>query len=320
MQPRRILIDTDPGADDAVALALALRSPELEVAGITAVNGNVSVHKAAANIQRLLNVLKSDPKAAQLPPVAKGADRPLHRPRIGAEHVHGQDGVGGASRLRGTDGALLYPAHPAAAPLDQRSAVDMILDEAREGTSLAALGPLTNIALALRKDPAAVRRYDRIAAMCGAFRTGGNATPQAEYNAFADPHAVQEALNARLPIVFIPLDATNPAVLPAQTLQNARGPTARFLQSAARRMLAFSKQAERIDGMRVHDAVAVAYLIAPELFQVEETRARIETADGPALGRTDADPNAAPNAQIAFQAQTQPILDLLNDRVFGFSD
>lgn len=307
--PRRILIDADPGIDDALALALAFRSPELLLVGVCAVNGNAPVEKAAANALRILDVLNPSPR----PPVAKGADQPLSRPRVGAEHVHGEDGLGGAAEMRGPDGRLLYP--PSKTPLDKRHAVDLILDAADEETALAAFGPLTNIALAVRADARKMRRYAELVLMGGAFRTPGNITPQAEFNVYADPHALQEVLSAGLRLTFIPLDATSSVLLRPQALAEARGSLGIFTRGISAQLLAFTQQAAGVNGMHIHDALVTAYFIDESLFRLERICARVETAEGASLGRTYEETGGTPNARAAFEADEERILDLLKSRV-----
>ena len=309
--PRRILIDADPGVDDALALALALRSPELSPVAVCAVNGNASVEKAAANALRILDVLNPSPR----PPVAKGADQPLSRPRVGAEHVHGGDGLGGATELRGQNGSLRYP--PSETPLDKRHAVDLILDAADEETVLAALGPLTNVALAVRADARKMRRYAELVVMGGAFRTSGNVTPQAEFNVYADPHALQEVLAAGLRLTFIPLDATSSVLLPPQTLAEARGSLGRFTRDISAQLLAFTQKAAGVNGIHVHDALVIAYLLDESLFRLEHVCARVETAEGASLGRTYHEAGGTPNARAAFEADEARILALLKSRVLS---
>lgn len=308
---KRILIDADPGIDDALALALAFRSPELSVVGVSVVNGNCSVEKGAANALRILDVLNPSPR----PPVAMGADQPLFRPRIGAEHVHGGDGLGGATKLRNPDGSMRYP--PSAAPLDKRHAVELILDAADEETALAAFGPLTNIALAARADARRMRRYQELVVMGGAFRTAGNISPHAEFNVYADPHALEEVLSAGLRPTFIPLDATSSVLLRPQTLAEARGSLGRFTRDISDILLAFTQKAVGVNGMHVHDALVIAYLLDESMFRLEHVGARVETAEGASLGRTYEETDETPNARAAFEADEARILDLLKSRVLG---
>lgn len=208
--PRRVIIDTDPGIDDALALILALQSPELCVDAITTVSGNVHVDLATQNALTVLGLFPLERR----PLVAKGADRPLARPLSTAVHVHGDDGLGGLSRLRTAAGHRRYP--PASTALSPLDAVTCLLDRIRQAPgelTLVALGPLTNLAHALRRDASVVRHLAGVVIMGGAVTVPGNVTPVAEFNVYVDPEAAQEVFSAALPLTLIGLDVDRKSVV-----------------------------------------------------------------------------------------------------------
>src|SRR2546426_10720650 len=191
----RIILDTDPGIDDALALFLALASPELQLEAITTVSGNVHVDLTTRNALTLLELAgRTDI------PVARGCDRPLSRQPVFAEYVHGQNGLGGVELPE-----------PQLQPVGQH-AVDLIIERvmaAPREITLVPIGPLTNIALALRKEPRIAEHVREVVIMGGALRVPGNVTPEAEFNIYADPHAAHIVFHAGWPIRLVSLDVTN---------------------------------------------------------------------------------------------------------------
>jgi len=203
--PQRVIIDTDPGIDDALALILALVSLELRIEAITTVCGNVPVDLATANALRVLELFPRE----RHPPVAQGAERPLVRPLSSAALVHGDDGLGGVTRQRLPDGLPRY--QPAAGALSSLDAVTCLLDLIRQypgELTLIALGPLTNVAQAWQRDRATMRQLARIVMMGGAITVPGNVTPVAEFNISVDPEAAQLVFTSGLPLTLIGLDVT----------------------------------------------------------------------------------------------------------------
>ncbi len=319
MLARRVAIDTDPGIDDALALMLALRSPELSVELITTVAGNVPVRQGTDNARRLLTLIA--PEA--MPPVAMGAATPLKRRLHTARNVHGSDGLGGLSRLRTPSGA---PRFPIAAPKAERDAAGRLVDLARRrGRALivVALGPLTNIATAIRRDADAMRRIRRLVIMGGVVRGPGNVTPCAEFNIFVDPDAAQEVIASGIPITLVPLDATRQVRLTRDFLRRrldaSRGPWAMALRALTRDLLSGSGGRE---GFPMHDPLAVASVIAPGLLRTESLPMQVETRGAGTLGMTAADLRAPVRAEcgwhrvdVATGVDTGTALDLLAERV-----
>lgn len=295
-----ILIDTDPGIDDALALLMAWSSPEVSVDAITTVAGNVGVDKGTANVFRLMALRRPEPR----PLVAVGAAEPLARALQTATRYHGEDGLGDLTDWPEAEG-----------PPASREAVGVILEHARRLQrllTLVALGPLTNLALALKADTPALGFVGRIVAMGGAVDVPGNVTPSAEFNMYVDPEAAHRVLAAKLPLDLVPLDATRQAVLPRagfkRALSRAPGPL-------AARVIAFSERGFRIDhaggaqGMVLHDPLAVALAIDPTLAEWEAVRIAIGP-DGETQRIT-----GEPNCRIAKRIDTARFLRLFLDRL-----
>lgn len=309
MTPRSIIIDADPGNDDAVALLMALASPELNTLGITTVAGNVPLALTSRNARSIVELA-----GRCAVPVFAGADKPLVRAPVSAEHVHGQNGLGGVS---------LPEPSPA---LADESAVDFIVrtlrDQPAGSVTLCALGPLTNIALALMQSPKIAARLREIVLMGGACFAGGNVTPCAEFNIYADPHAAQVVFRSGAPIVMLPLDVTHQVVsTPARiaaigALGNRAGRTvAQLLSFAAEH----GPENYDGDGAPLHDPCVVAYLLRPELFGGRLINVEIETGSALTMGMTVADwrgvSGRAANATFIRSVDAQAFYTLLGERL-----
>ena len=257
------LIDTDPGIDDALALLYAWGSPELRLAGITTVAGNVEVAQATENLFRLVALRRPEPA----PVVAQGAAAPLARPLVTAKGYHGEDGLGGLDD---------WPAvRPALSPLDGPAFIVDAARRAREPLTLIALGPLTNVALALALDRAALAGLSRVVVMGGAVHVRGNVTSTAEFNFYVDPEAAARVLDAGLTVDLVPLDATRQALLPRGELERAlaRRPGPFATRCAAFTLRGFEVDAARgTGGMVLHDPLAVAVALDPTLVTWEKAR------------------------------------------------
>jgi len=278
--PRKIIIDTDPGIDDAVAILLALAaSEELEVVGIVAVAGNLPLALTERNARRVCELA-----GRRDIPVYAGCARPLLRPLATASAIHG-DSVG--ERL-----GLPEPTMP----LQAQHGVDFIIDTSRAiesgSVTLCALGPPTNIAMALVKAPDITAKIGEVVVMGGAGFEIGNVTPAAEFNIHVDPHAAEILLESGIPITMIPLDVTHqvlstpPRIAALNALDNRCGPAVASMLSgfeAART----SKFGER--GMALHDPCVIAYLLCPELFTGREVNVAVETASPLTIGMTVVD-------------------------------
>jgi purine nucleosidase len=277
--PRKIIIDTDPGQDDAVAILLALASPELEVLALVAVAGNVRVTQNAYNALQILEVA-GRPDV----PVYVGCERPMRHPLVTAEYVHGATGLDG-------------PTLPAPQIAPQRShgvdyLIETLLAHDPGSITLCCLGPLTNIGMAMVKEPAIVSRIAEIVLMGGGCFEGGNVTPAAEFNIYVDPEAADLVFRSGVPITQVPLDVshsmlTTKARIDAfRALGNRSGVvTAEMLEFFER----FDEQKYGWEGGPLHDPCVIAYLLKPELFHGRHINVAIETQSELTRGMTVAD-------------------------------
>ncbi len=308
----RLIIDTDPGIDDAIALFAALASPELDVAGLTTVFGNVTVETATRNALTLLDVAGR----ADIP-VARGAAAPIAMDYLGAiPHVHGEDGLG--------DGGELVA--PTRAALDI-SAAEFLCREA-PGATVLAIGPLTNLALALRLRPDLDTLVEQVVVMGGNALGPGNATPAAEANMWHDPEAADVVFGARWPVTMVGLDVTHEVVLPGAGIDELTArdtATARMLAQAIPLYRDFLAKVSDVDGIYLHDPSAVAYVLAPHLFRTQRWPVRVEThgisrgKTWPSLGNTDDAAPAAwqgrPLVNVCVGVDAPAVLDLLRTRL-----
>jgi purine nucleosidase len=273
---QKIIIDTDPGQDDAVAILLALASPELSVLGITAVAGNVPLKLTEKNACKICE-LAGKPETK----VYSGAIRPLVRELVTAEEVHGKTGLDGP--------ALPEPTMK----LQDGHAVDFIVEtlmtEESGTVTLCPLGPLTNIALALNREPKIARRIKQIVLMGGGFFEGGNTTPAAEFNIHVDPHAADVVFRSGIPIVMMPLDVTHKALTTSKRVAAFRNlgtqvgiATAQMLEFFER----FDEHKYGTDGGPLHDPCVIAYLLNPKLFKGRECNVTVETSSELTMGMT----------------------------------
>lgn len=318
---QRILIDTDPGVDDALAILLAMRSPELQIEAITTVCGNVPVTQGTENLLRILEVLDVE----EFPHIAQGEAQPLVKNLVTAAHVHGDDGLGNISQLQNADGSPLYP--PANTSISSTSGVDLILETVThypDELTLVALGPLTNIAKAIRKDAAKMQGLQKIVVMGGAFEEYGNVTTTAEFNIFVDPHAAQEVLHANIPIDIAPLDVTHQVVLTGERLhaETDKRPNriTQFLKDATHACMEFYRQHVGFWGFHIHDALPIGMLTHPDYFQSVPAHVQVETEGILTNGMTVADlrperrhPN--PNAQVCIKVAVEAFLDHFFERL-----
>jgi purine nucleosidase len=280
MSPRKIIIDTDPGQDDAVAILLALASPkDLDVLGIVAVAGNVPLDLTEKNARIVCELAgKTDVR------VFAGCDRPLGRPLVTAEHVHGKSGLDGPKLPDPT------------MPLQPQHGVDFIIDTLRNEpantVTLCVLGPLTNIATAFQKAPDIVARVQQVVLMGGAYFEVGNITPTAEFNIYVDPQAADIVFKSGIDIVVMPLDVTHKALV-----TQARNDAFRALGTPAGIAVAqmtdfferFDKEKYGSTGAPLHDPCVTAYLIAPDLFKGRHINVEIEMKSELTMGMTVAD-------------------------------
>lgn len=310
--PLSLVIDTDPGVDDALALLFAASCPELEVLAVTTLAGNVDLEQATTNARRVLPIAWGD----RPPP-------PLYRGETGGEitapHVHGSDGLGSATLLRQADGSDLYPPIASVAGEDAVGALLALLHARPGEITVVALGPLTNLARAWERDPEGLQQAHEIVVMGGAFREHGNVTPAAEFNVHHDPQAAAQIARAGLPLRWVPLDVTQRCLLwqeQLDALPNTR--RARFARQITAEYIAHHRGGYNEEACILHDPVAVAAVVWPELFRIERTRVEVETVGEITRGATVADlrPAAyrdwgAANAEVCLEAD----LDTLSRRI-----
>jgi len=310
MQARKIIIDTDPGQDDAVAILLALASPdEIDLLGITCVAGNVPLALTARNA-RMICELAGRPDIA----VFAGCDRPLGRALVTAEHVHGKTGLDGPT--------LPEPQMP----LQPQHAVDFIIDTVRAnppGTiTLCPLGPLTNIATALARAPDIAARLQEIVLMGGAYFEVGNITPAAEFNIYVDPQAAKAVFAAGVPLVVMPLDVTHKALVTAErnaAFRNLGTPVGIAVAQMTEFFERYDREKYGSLGAPLHDPCVTAYLLAPHLFSGRHVNVEIETTSELTMGMTVADwwrvTDRPANAMFMGQIDAQDFFDLLTQRL-----
>lgn len=252
MIKRKIIIDCDPGIDDALALLLALHSPELEVIGITIVCGNVPVNLGAQNAAKILQLIGRDDI-----PIYLGAEKPLNRPLITAQDTHGEDGLGETN----------YP--PVNDPLIKTNAVDFILGHANADTHLVTLGPYTNLAQAFLKDTVAMNQYGSITSMGGNYRARGNCSEVAEYNFWCDPEAASLVFSkVDEPITLLGLDVTRQIVLTPkhrEWLRTQGSPIADFIYQITQFYVDFHLRQEGLHGCVINDPLVIAFILFPEM-------------------------------------------------------
>ena len=306
---RKIIIDTDPGQDDAVAILLALSSPELEVVGLTAVAGNVPLALTEVNARKICE-LAGKPQTR----VFAGAIRPLMRNLVTAEHVHGRTGLDGPDLPEPT------------MPLESEYAVDFIIETIMNNhvgaITLCALGPLTNIALALIREPKIATKIKEIVLMGGGFFEGGNITPTAEFNIYVDPHAADVVFRSGVPIVMMPLDVTHKALTTRKRVAAFRAMNSRVGNATADLLDFFERfdvEKYGTDGGPLHDPCVIAYLIKPELFTGRHCNVAIETMSELTMGMTVIDwwkvTGRTPNAQVMGDIDHEGFFDLLIERI-----
>ncbi len=309
MSARKIIIDTDPGQDDAVAILLALASPELELLGISCVAGNVPLALTSKNA-RIVCELAGRPEVR----VFAGCDRPMARPLVTAEHVHGKTGL---------DGIDLPD--PSMTLQDQHS-VDFLIETLRTepaGTvTICPIGPLTNIATAMERAPDIIPRIQEIVLMGGAYFEVGNITPTAEFNIYVDPEAAKIVFGAGVPLTVMPLDVTHKALTTRARVEAFRALPGRVGPAVASWTDFFErydKEKYGSEGAPLHDPCTVAYLLKPELFSGRHINVEVETGAELTLGMTVADwwrvTTRTPNANFIGGVDADGFFALLTERL-----
>jgi inosine-uridine nucleoside N-ribohydrolase len=304
-----VLVDCDPGHDDAIALLLALASPELDVLGVTTVAGNTTLEQTTANALRVLEFVGRGDV-----PVAAGAERPLVREPFVADYVHGESGL---------DGPALPP--PRGEPL-RRHAVDFLAERllaSSRPVTLIPTGPLTNVAILLATHPEAVTRIERIVLMGGSIAEG-NVTPAAEFNVWADPEAASRVFASGLDVTMIGLDVTHQALVTAADTERLRGlgRTGTMVAELLDFFSRFHAETYGFDGAPVHDAVAVAEVARPGLVETVERHVAVECGSELCRGRTVVDrwrrTDNPPNAKVGVALDRGAFVEMLAQRLATF--
>lgn len=320
---QRIILDTDPGLDDALALLLALASPEVQLEAITTVSGNVHVDHTTRNALTLLELARRTTI-----PVARGCDRPIVRQPVTADYVHGQNGMGG----------IVLP-EPQLRPVKQH-AVDLIIEKimtAPKQITLVPVGPLTNIAMALRMEPRIAENVREVVIMGGALRVAGNVTPVAEFNIYADPHAAHMVFHAGWPIKLVALDVTQKTLLTRERVQVLASTGSRvplLIHQMVENFLNTFGLSRRISAFQMHDPLCLFASFQPEIITWEPAYVDVEIESNLTLGETvaffsnlieDIDPALehvhAPNMLASVGVDVEHFITEFVDRIqttFGF--
>ncbi len=304
--PTRIIIDTDPGVDDALAFLLALASPEIQLEALTTTQGNVTLETATRNALAVLELAN----AAHIP-VTAGSVLPLVQPLRASAYVHGVSGIGN-SKLP-----------PAKNKPREGHAVDYLIQRvlAEPGElSIFPIGPLTNIAMAIRKEPKFAKSVKELVIMGGAIHESGNVTPLAEFNIWVDPHAAHIVFHSGIPITLIPLDVTHKCLLKQEhidRLMKINSPISRFIKDAIEVYFKFSYE-RGFAGCALHDPLTLATIIAPELLTLKEYFVDVDHSGGPAMGKTFADvfnvTKKPANMKVAMEVRGEQFIELFLQR------
>lgn len=325
--PLKVIIDTDPGVDDALAILLALASPELDVVGITTVCGNVPVGQGTKNLFRVLNQVKLPSGLL----VGQGAARPLEEELMTAMQVHGNDGLGELDGILTPGGMPRYPAVrlPQVLPTAQDVWSECVRRYPGE-VSLITLGPLTNVAVGLKVNPLTVQKFRTVIAMGGAIGVPGNISPVAEFNMYVDPHAAHRVFHASLPLTLVPLDVTTRVGLTraglAAWVEASDHAIGRLVADMTSKAFDFAEGVEGHGQLYFHDPVAVLAAVDASLMRTEALHVDIEMIGRVSRGATVADrrsrkpeEKAVPNMQVAIEIDVDRALHLLRSRLCPWS-
>jgi purine nucleosidase len=305
--PRRIILDTDPGIDDALAILLAWASPEIALDAVTVTGGNCALDQGVRNALAVVELAGADVL------VVPGVALPLIRPPFTAPETHGDRGLGNAQLDE-----------PRTAPANEH-AVDRIVGTimaADEPVTLVAVGPLTNVALAIRREPRIAQRVDAVIVMGGAIDVPGNTTPLAEFNVYVDPHAAYIVLHSGMPLTLLPWDITSQVLLTqahVDTLLQIKSPITRFIADATSFYMTFHKQYFGYAGCSINDPCAVALAFQPDLAEYENVFVDVELDGAKSVGNTIADRQGIwqqqPNVRLVRSFRTEAFLHLFVERM-----
>jgi purine nucleosidase len=308
MPRKRLIIDTDPGIDDALAILLAVASPELSVEGLTVVSGNCTAQQGVQNALSIL-ALASQPDI----PVHRGAEVPLVQPLLIAPETHGDQGLGYAK--------LPPPNNHPASHRAVNFLIETVLGNPGEIT-IVAIGPLTNLALAIRLEPRFSGAVKELIIMGGAVKHGGNTTPLAEFNVYCDPHAAHIVFHAGIPTTLVPLDVTYQTLLThadVEKLLEINSPVSSFIEQSTRFYMEFHGEYQSLKGCVINDPLALALTFAPELVDVQPLYVDVDLSGGVSMGKTYADfyqmLKKPPNMQVALEVRARDFIELFLERI-----
>jgi purine nucleosidase len=305
---KKILIDTDPGIDDSLAILLALASPELTLEGLSVVHGNCSLEQATVNALSILELAQASHIS-----VAQGCELPLVQPSLLAPETHGDTGIGYAKLPR-----------PQSKPIGQHGSdflIEKIMSNQGEIT-LVAIAPLTNIALAIRQEPRIVGALKELIIMGGAIRREGNTTALAEFNTYVDPHAAHIVFHAGIPTTLVPLDVSYQCILTksdVDRLLQIDSPLTRFIADATRFYMEFHDEYQGVEGCVINDPLALALTFAPELCDYQELPVDVDISGGVSMGKTFADfynyTKKPANMKVALGVRPRDFIELFLERM-----
>ena len=304
----KVILDTDPGIDDSMAIAYAIARPDIELIALTTIFGNVSVDESTRNALSLLDFFRHDAD------VARGEPSPVKiNPNPHSYHVHGRNGLGDVELDPGTRAPVAL------------SAAEYLVEQTRRmpgEINICAVGPLTNLARALELDPTIVRRVKSVVVMGGAVYRGGNVTPVAEANIWNDPHAADQVFAAEWPVVLAPLDVTTPVVLTPGFFSDLKAANSRvggLLADMAQHYTRFYRSHSGFDGCIPHDAMALAYLTIPGVYRQQRGSIAVAT-DGPGIGQTMFQPTGKRSVDPIWSRRPQHLALVDIDAGFFASD
>lgn len=302
MTPRRIIIDTDPGIDDALACLFALASPEIKLEAVTTTQGNVTLERATRNALAILELAR-----VSHIPVVPGSVLPLVQPLRASADIHGASGLGNSKLPEPQTKSI--PVH----------AVDFLIEKVLaepDEISIVPIGPLTNIAMAIRKEPKFAKAIRELVIMGGAIRDGGNMTPLAEFNIYVDPHAAHIVFHSGIPITLIPLDVTQQCLLEPEHIDRLRkinSPISKFISDAVNVYMKASNE-RGFAGSALHDPLTLAAILAPELLTLKEYYVDVDISGGISTGNTFADiyniSKKAPNMKVGMNVRSNDFIEL----------
>jgi purine nucleosidase len=305
---KRIILDTDPGIDDSLAILLALASPEIKLEGVSAIHGNASVTQVATNALSVLELAK-----ASHIPVYRGCEFPLVQPSLLAPETHGDQGIGYAK----------LPA-PLSQPKVQKGSdflIEKIMSAPGEIT-LVCIGPLTNVAIAIRQEPRIVENVKEVFIMGGAIRHEGNTTPLAEFNTYVDPHAAHIVFHSGMPISLTPLDVTYDCIFTKQDqarLLKIDSRITKFIADATRFYMEFHDEYQKIDGCVINDPLTLALTFMPELCDYQSLYVDVDLSGGVSMGNTFADfyhmTKKPANMKVALGVRPRDFMELFLERM-----